>query len=291
MYSDFDVFAELLRSDGSIMVNKNFILALGLNEAVLFCELLSRYNYFKKREMLTNGYFFNTQYDLQAATGLGEKAQRTAIKNLKMFKLLDVKLMGMPAKRYFKIIPDAERIRELLSEGEEKAKKLRDSTDTSIGGNLKRPKEGTSYAEGSGNNTNLIIKNNNTKRLTASDETVSLPLNIYSLLEKSNLSDNTYTAIARFIDMYYRYYGKQHPKIKQDNWNLVVERFDDLAEDKNLDPYCEYAELDLFDEKYSAYFEKYQQSKANIYHFTRALTSIDGDLKYTYQHVKEMSMR
>ena len=138
---------------------------------------------------------------------------------------------------------------------------------------------------------NTVTNNTKPKRLTASDETVSLPLNIYSLLEKTNLSDNTYTAIARFIDMYYRYYGKQHPKIKQDNWDLVVERFDDLVEDKNLDPYCEYAELDLFDEKYLAYFEKYQQSKANIYHFTRALTSIDGDLKYTYQHVKEMGMR
>jgi len=28
------------------------------------------------------GYFYNTQYDLQAGTGLGEKAQRTAINNL-----------------------------------------------------------------------------------------------------------------------------------------------------------------------------------------------------------------
>ena len=55
---------ELLRADGSITVNKNLIQAIGLNEAVLYCELLSRYFYFESRLLLDEeGCFYNTQYD------------------------------------------------------------------------------------------------------------------------------------------------------------------------------------------------------------------------------------
>ena len=147
---DFDLIIDLLRADGSITVNKNLIQAIGLNEAVLYCELLSRYIYFRRKNLLDDeGYFYNTQYDLQAGTGLGEKAQRTAINNLKEYKLIKVELKGMPAKRHFAILSDGETLSYLLRTGKEKLERLADSTDTSIGGNLKRRKKESDTPKGS----------------------------------------------------------------------------------------------------------------------------------------------
>lgn len=157
---------DLLRSDGSIVVNKSLIHAIGLNESILFSELLSRQNYFTSRGTLDDqGYFFNTQYDLQAGTGLGEKAQRTAISNLKRLKLIHCKLKGMPAKRYFKIIADDDLLFNLLKEGKEKLKNLENSTVTSQGGNMKRQGKELVTPKGSANNTKNNTKQNTKKTL------------------------------------------------------------------------------------------------------------------------------
>ena len=158
---DFELIFDLLRSDGSITVNKSLVQAIGLQEAVLYCELISKYNYFNSRDMLDDeGYFYNTQYDLQASTGLGEKAQRTAIGNLKSFGLIEVELKGMPAKGHFKICTSSTTLTTLLKKGKKKLKALGNSKDTSIGGNLKRLRKELDTDKGSANNTN-----NNTKQI------------------------------------------------------------------------------------------------------------------------------
>jgi len=98
-----------LISDGSVIVSKKLIREIGLHESILFSELLSRQKYFEKRNLLDKqGYFFNTQYDLQAGTGLGEKAQRNLIKKLQELGLIKFKLKGMPQKRYFKVLLNCE---------------------------------------------------------------------------------------------------------------------------------------------------------------------------------------
>lgn len=82
---------DLLRSDGSIVVNKNLIFAIGLNESIIYAELVSRFNYFSDRgNLASDGYFYNTISDLQSGTGLGEKPQRAAIKNLEKLGLIDI---------------------------------------------------------------------------------------------------------------------------------------------------------------------------------------------------------
>ena len=134
--------SDLLRNNGCVTVNKYLIHSIGLNEAILYSELASRREYFENRGTLIDGSFFNTQYDLQAGTGLGEKAQRTAINNLKKLGLIEVKLKGIPAKRYFKLINDIY-LDDLLDEGKKKLRSLANSRDTSIGGNLKMLREVT----------------------------------------------------------------------------------------------------------------------------------------------------
>ena len=128
--------SDMLRNNGCVTVNKYLIHSIGLNEAILYSEIASRYEYFETRGTLTDDSFYNTQYDLQAGTGLGERAQRTAINNLKRIGIIEVKLKGIPAKRYFKLINDIY-LDELLDEGKKILRRLENSRDTSLGGNLK----------------------------------------------------------------------------------------------------------------------------------------------------------
>ena len=95
---------ELLRSDGSIVINKKLAWAVGINAAILYSELISRYVYFnKKGELDKEGYFYNTIEDLRAGTTLTKYEQSLAIKRLVKLKLLAVKRCGFRNKRYFKI--------------------------------------------------------------------------------------------------------------------------------------------------------------------------------------------
>lgn len=97
-------YLDLLRSDGSIVINKKLAKLIGLNEAIIYGELVSRYCYFEDKNQLTeDGYFFNTIESLQEATSLNEYSQRKAIRALIEYGLIFQEVRGVPAKRYFKI--------------------------------------------------------------------------------------------------------------------------------------------------------------------------------------------
>lgn len=192
----------LLRNNGCITVNKYLIHAVGLNEAILYSELASRYEYFADRNKLDDeGYFYNTQYDLQAGTGLGEKAQRTAINKLKKIGLINVKRKGIPAKRYFTIVGNDDLLLELLGKGKEKLLSLESSTDTSIGGNLKLRKKELDIAERSANNTKVNNTNNNT--------------NLHHLNE---LNDEYVFSYLEIMDQY----GYKHKRVTTDNMQYII---------------------------------------------------------------------
>jgi len=99
-----DGLIELIRSDGSIVINKKLAWAIGINAAILYSELISRYAYFdKKGELDKEGYFYNTIEDLRAGTCLTRYKQDLAIRRLVKLKLLAVRTGGFKNKRYFKI--------------------------------------------------------------------------------------------------------------------------------------------------------------------------------------------
>lgn len=95
---------DLLRSDGSIVVNKALAHTIGLNEAIIYSELVSLNEYWKGRDQLTNdGWFYCTVENLEKNTTLKQKTQQRAIKKLKELGLIEVKMLGIPAKRHFYI--------------------------------------------------------------------------------------------------------------------------------------------------------------------------------------------
>lgn len=150
-----------------------------------------------------DGWFYQTIETIERFSTLKRSKQDKAIKTLLHYGIIEQQNRGIPMKRYFRI--NDEVLEDFIKSNQcvLKTGYVETYQPTLSKNNKLISRESTTNKE----ITNKKIKN---KRLTASDETVSLPLNIYSLLEKTNLSDNTYTAIARFIDMYYRYYGKQH---------------------------------------------------------------------------------
>lgn len=92
--------------------------ALGsINAAILLSELIQRYEYHKNRNELQTinqecEWFYHTSASIEERLALTRREQDTAIKILKEFGILETKLHGIPAKRFFKIFPN--KIHELL---------------------------------------------------------------------------------------------------------------------------------------------------------------------------------
>ena len=92
----------LLSSSAFIVLNKELARQVGLKEAVLLADLISKEEYFIANGM-TDGWFFNTEANIYKDTTLTAYQQRKCLKELKKHQLIEVKRKGIPAKQYFKI--------------------------------------------------------------------------------------------------------------------------------------------------------------------------------------------
>ena len=92
----------LLSSTAFIVLNKELARRVGLKEAVLLADLISKEEYFIANGM-TDGWFFNTEANIEKDTTLTAYQQRKCLKTLKTHQLIEVKRKGIPAKQYFKI--------------------------------------------------------------------------------------------------------------------------------------------------------------------------------------------
>lgn len=93
----------MISSNNYIVVNKQIAMAFGLEEAVILGELASELEYWQQRGELKDGYFYSTIENVKDNTTLSDKRQRSALNALKKAGIIDVKLAGMPAKRYIRI--------------------------------------------------------------------------------------------------------------------------------------------------------------------------------------------
>tara|TARA_R110002020_G_C16193533_1_gene765704 strand:+ start:684 stop:1307 length:624 start_codon:yes stop_codon:yes gene_type:complete len=93
----------LLSSTAYIVLNKDLARTIGLKEAVLLADLISKEEYFNKIGGCKDGYFFNTETNIFNDTTLTPRQQRKCLKTLKKHQIIDVKRMGVPAKNFYKI--------------------------------------------------------------------------------------------------------------------------------------------------------------------------------------------
>ena len=97
---------DLLRSDGSIVINKKLSHKIGVLENIMLSELISQYKYFQNQDKLTeDGYFYCTIKKMEKQTAIKRRNQSKALNNLIKNGLIDKQNKGIPAKRHFKIYP------------------------------------------------------------------------------------------------------------------------------------------------------------------------------------------
>ena len=94
----------LLSSTAFIIVNKKLATRVGLKEAILLADLISKEQYFIDNNTINNGWFFNTAKNIEKDTTLSRHKQSLAIKKLVKKGFIKTKLMGVPATLHFKII-------------------------------------------------------------------------------------------------------------------------------------------------------------------------------------------
>jgi len=92
----------LLSSSAFLIVNKQLAKQVGLKGAVLLADLISKEEYFMANGM-TDGWFFNTEANIERDTTLTSYQQRKVLKTLKKCQIIETKRKGIPAKQYFKI--------------------------------------------------------------------------------------------------------------------------------------------------------------------------------------------
>jgi len=228
---------DFLRSDGSIIVNKKLAHAIGLHEAILFSELISKHYYFESRGMLENGYFYNTGDNLFVDTTLTPKQQRSALKNLEKKNLVKTYIRGIPAKKHFKIQQDSQILVNIMATHRQN-QQLGTFGTTSIAERSQLVEQ-----KGHGNNTNHNTKKNN---------------NIYT-----TLTSDAHSFISLYLSLYADYFKKQHPRVTEVNYDKLVDFCNEL-ESNGVDK-------DMFVEAVCEYFDEVNAiGKASMIYFTLA---------------------
>ena len=222
----------LLRSDGSIIINKRLAHSIGLHEAVLYSELLSKYKYFaEKNELQEDGYFFNTVENMHRDTSLSDYQQRKAINSLVKLGLIKYMTRGLPAKRYFKIVEDEALIKKYLT----------DSEETQLSKNSTSSSEETKELELKklqSNNTNINNTNINNTKVNVNG--IFSEKNIHSYFSKKSFNNNIskidrvlstlpnhnkdeyWKVLIRYLERYAETFGLNHPELKTEHWERVI---------------------------------------------------------------------
>lgn len=109
---------KLLNPDNTMSINRQLAHAVGLSEAVVYGALLSKYAYYDQHGLLSDGdWFYSTVEDLEESTALTARQQSRCIDTLTELGLIQCKVQGMPARRYFRIVDDTELLSSILSNG------------------------------------------------------------------------------------------------------------------------------------------------------------------------------
>lgn len=86
-----------------IALNRTLIRVLGLNSAVLACELVSEARYWMARGQFDDGWFYSTVKNIQEQCGLSKHNQSDAFKDLKERGIVELEYRGLPKRRYIRI--------------------------------------------------------------------------------------------------------------------------------------------------------------------------------------------
>ena len=217
----------LISNSGFIVVSKQLLKLLGLNATILLGELASEYEYWKNREETEDGYFFSTIENVEENTSLTRYQQTQSLNVLIEQGLIDVKVKGIPARRYIKI--NEEKLLEMFTN--KFVRNLQTSMQETNKLDVKKLARN--------NNKEIIIKNNNkdistTKHKFGEYQHVLLTDKEYEKLQQdfSNCDE-----LIKYLDEYIEmkgYKAKSH-NLAIRKW--VVEAVDKEHQKKTSTPY------------------------------------------------------
>ncbi|MGN0669959.1 MAG: hypothetical protein ACI4JZ_05360 [Oscillospiraceae bacterium] len=114
-----DIF-DIINPTNTLCMSRPLAHIIGALETMVYGALLTKYNYYKRNNMLDDGWFYSTIPDLYESTSLSAFKQKRCIMTLESFGLIETKNRGLPARRSFRIINDTELISNLIAKGVEK---------------------------------------------------------------------------------------------------------------------------------------------------------------------------
>lgn len=95
-----DIF-DIINPTNTLGVSRPLAHVIGAYETIVYGALLAKYSYYKKNNMLDDGWFYSTIPDLYESTSLSAFKQKRCITNLVNFGLIKCEIRGLPARRSF----------------------------------------------------------------------------------------------------------------------------------------------------------------------------------------------
>ena len=106
--------------------NRLFAHSIGMTETVIYFSLISKCKYWEsKGQLIDDGWFYSTIYDLQESTTFSKYQQKKAIDNLVGLGLVKCESKGIPAKRCFKIMENPELLCSIVENGKKISDELK----------------------------------------------------------------------------------------------------------------------------------------------------------------------
>ena len=93
----------ILASTPFFIINKYFLLKLGIDASLVLSDLIQKEQYFKESCQDNDGFFFNVTNDISCSTTLSYYQIKQALSILEKWNIIKVVLKGVPAKKHFKI--------------------------------------------------------------------------------------------------------------------------------------------------------------------------------------------
>jgi hypothetical protein len=114
----------ILGQGGFWVINKRVAKLTSINAAIMVADLASKREYFLMNKDITleDGWFFNTQENIQLDTSLSPHEQRKACELLVSKGFLEIKKVGIPAKNHFKL--NDSQLLKFLTTSDEKFERL-----------------------------------------------------------------------------------------------------------------------------------------------------------------------
>jgi hypothetical protein len=189
---------KILSIDNTISVNRTLAHVIGLQESVFYQALLSKNEYYEKRNLLDpDGYFYCTFDDMEKSTTLPRRAQERIVAKLVELNLISYCRKGMPAKRFFAINKDESVLLSILKQDTDNnlAENPDDSEDASSPEDEIIPEDADESAVCT-KRTNKIVRNVQTSlpetyKQDCTERTNKIVQNVQTSLYETSKQDST----------------------------------------------------------------------------------------------------